>query len=335
MTVHDHDPLSGLEEQFKTVQDPRIVKLIGDVKCGNKMILTGELGQGDIRDTRESFDQDWVLLKSPMQITGNIFYTDKKDGIQTDDVGLMEDVVALDSTVFSIGFDTRKFNNEEQFGYLFLFDFDDDGGIVFPSAGDPRYIGWAPIEGTIVDGVDLPNEQTEEYMNHYLPHVKQMLDDIKAKHSDPLAFVEAIMDFEISIGELTGSTQRKDIQAIEHYMTELSDLEALVPYSGALRGIIYLKSSEDEVIQYKISEDWLHMLVVPRQIELIPIMNKTERGYIPDNSRFMPAINGLAALLDKPEYKDGLVEVKLPISEDLVMASNNDFMRRVDTSSSK
>lgn len=299
------------------------------------MIVNGELNADDIRDMRESLDREWVLLKGPMQITGNIFYTDKEEGMQTDDTALMEDGVAVDSTVFSMGFETKKIDGQEQFGYLFLLDFDDEGGIAFPNAAEPRYVGWAPIEDTIVDGVDLPTAQTEEYMNHYLPHVKQMLDDIKAKHPDPLAFVKAIMDFEISIGDLTGSTQRKDIQAIEHYMTELSDLEALVPYSGALRGIIYLKSSEDEVIQYKISEDWLHMLVVPRQIELIPIMNKTERGYIPDNSRFMPAINGLAALLDKPEYKDGLVEVKLPISEDLVLASNNDFMRRVDTSAAK
>ncbi len=329
------DLFKSLEISF--IEDPEEEKTLEDVRTANRMFRTGELTEEDADLAFVApFDKQWPHTYELISISGQVYVALAEAGISpNEDTVFMEEKSLVCEHVFCCGFGMRKVNGENEIGHAFLFDISDDGDITPPEGDSAQYMGWAPIEGTIIDGLSISPERAKDYLAHYLPGILQEIDDLMARYDDPLDRLRALSDFEVDTHEIVGTSVEKGKQAINYYLVQGLGLEGFVPYSAATRGLIYTKTMDDESgykLDFDINDDWQDILLIPQNINMIPVMGVGEEGVVvPDNSRLQPALCAEVHFLDRPEDDQNLSNVIIPISKDLKIVSNRDSMKRVDT----
>lgn len=329
------DLFKALEVSF--LKDPEEEETIEDVRIANEMFRTGELTreQADLEFVG-GFDKQWPYTYELVNISGQVSVALGDSGMSAEeDTVFMEEKSLVCEPVFCCGFGIRRVKGEYEIGHAFLFDISDDGDITPPAGKLAQYMGWAPIEGTIIDGLSISPERAKDYLTHYLPGVLQEIDDLMARFDDPLDRLRALSDFEIDTHEIVGTSVEKGKQAISYYLVQRLGLEGFVPYSAATRGLIYTKTVDDESgykLDFDINDAWQDILLIPQNINMIPVMGVDDEGVIvPDNSRLQPALCAEVHFLDRPEEGHDLSNVIIPISKDLKIVSNRDSMKRVDT----
>lgn len=335
--MSERHPNDVLRELFE--EEPDAHKVLQDAKDLNEMIETGDVDPGvdgvGLKSWIDTFDSEWPYLQKPVTFTGKVrIYPTSEFGTQDIPRGTYANVDG--GSAVSYGFVLYKEAEDANVRVMQMigFDMDPESRIVLPDdSGKFDYKAVAEVGDIFMQHYKEDEYDASEYVQHYMPEISEEIDSRILNTENEIEVVDSLKGFEIyhGVGEKDLSRQH---HMLDKYVNEVVAFEEIVPYSAAIRGPVHLVDESGSIgNMQKIIFDWQQVLLVPDRVTFIPKYSYgegQEPRFLYDTS--VPAL--VCEIFDtdtNKHYTTDSLDVVIPITDDLILASNVETMQVVET----
>lgn len=332
MTTYENDPLSaGLPPRDLSAE-----QALANVRDANSKLQSGEISFGEKMPALvKELDSQWSYIDKSVMISGKVFCAEAENATSSgQEVLFMDEEILNDGWVMSRGFDVRQVDGEYAIGHVFIYDKDDTGRMIPPQSTRANYMGWAAVDDTIVEPYEVPHHLVEDYLEHYLPDAKTLIDAIAVEcESDPMRAIEALKYFSIEHLEKDLVKQQRERNAVSDYLTEQVDIRQFIPYSLAVKGVVFIVDEYQNIISTEQHiGDWLHIQFRHQKFVTIPTIkpNGNQANIDSSHDTSSVAVVGEAKYIDSAD-SDKYRRVVIPLTSGIIFRSNESTMQRADT----
>lgn len=332
MTTYENDPLSaGLPPRDITAE-----QALAKVREVNAKFQSGELSFGEkVPALVKELDSQWSYINKSVMISGKVFCAEAENATHTgQEVLLMDEEILDDGWVMSRGFDVRQVEGEYTIGHVFIYDKDDTGRMIPPQSTKANYMGWAAVDETIVEPYEVPQYLVEDYLEHYLPDAKTLIDAIAEECAvDQMRAIEALKYLEVEHLEKDLVKQQRERNAVSDYLTEKVDIRQFIPYSLAVKGVVFIVDEHQNIMSTEQHiGDWLHIQFRQQKFLTIPTIKPggSQANINSSHDTSSVAVVGEACYID-PADPNKYRRVVIPLTSGVIFRSNEGDVQKVDT----